>query len=356
MTQVNLVILGIGNVGSTLIDQLTAFKPKLKKQQNLDLKIAVICNSTKAYFGNDLDENWKLNFAEKAKEYHYNDIIDYVRLHKLQNLIAIDATANAEIVQKYTDLIKNDFHIVAANKVANTLDFEFYKHLRQTLNKNKKDFYYETNVGAGLPIIQTVKNLAQSGESVKKIRGVFSGSLSYIFNRFSEEEILFSEVLETASQKGYTEPDARDDLSGKDVARKLLILARELGLRKNLEQVTVESLVPKTLNGETTLSQFNSRRQELDAIFDKNKKNQSKSNVLRYIGELDLETEKLEVKLVSEPIETPLGQLKGADNLFEIYTDSYQETPLVIQGAGAGKEVTARGIFSDIIKITNSLN
>ena len=130
-------------------------------------------------------------------------------------------------------------------------------------------------MGAGLPIIETIRNLSQSGDSVKKIRGVFSGSLSYIFNRFSEEDILFSEVLESASNKGYTEPDARDDLSGKDVARKLLVLARELGLKKNLEEVNVQSLVPKSLNGKTTISQFNKRRDELNSVFENDKKNQN---------------------------------------------------------------------------------
>ncbi|ARV09359.1 aspartate kinase [Winogradskyella sp. PC-19] len=355
MRQVSLVILGIGNVGSTLIDQIISFKPKLKLNQKIDLKIPVICNSTKALFKDDLDENWRVNFKENSEDYNYEDVIKYVQKNKLQNLIAVDATANEEIVQKYIELIQNNFHLVVANKVANTLDFELYKLIRQTLQKKKKIFYYETNVGAGLPIIETIRNLSQSGDSVKKIRGVFSGSLSYIFNRFSEEDILFSEVLESASNKGYTEPDARDDLSGKDVARKLLVLARELGLKKNLEEVNVQSLVPKSLNGKTTISQFNKRRDELNSVFENDKKNQTGNNVLRYIGELNLENEILEVKLVSESLKTPLGQLKGADNLFEIYTDSYQETPLVIQGAGAGKEVTARGLFSDIVKIANTL-
>lgn len=262
----------------------------------------------------------------------------------------VDATANEEIVQKYIDFVQNDFHIVAANKVANTLDFQFYQQLRRILKKNKKSFHYETNVGAGLPIIETVKNLAQSGESVKKIRGVFSGSLSYIFNRFSEEDILFSEVLEVASKIGYTEPDARDDLSGKDVARKLLILARELGLSLNLSDVDVEPLVPSNLNGITTLSEFNKRISELNQPFEELKRAQE-NDVLRYVGELDFESKKLHVKLISSSKNSPLGQLQGADNIFEIFTEGYGKTPIVIQGAGAGSGVTARGVFTDILRL-----
>ena len=207
-----------------------------------------------------------------------------------------------------------------------------------------------------LPVIETVKNLVQSGEKIKKIRGVFSGSLSYIFNRFSEEDIQFSEILNFAAENGYTEPDAREDLSGADVARKLLILGREIGLTQNIESVDVQSLVPKQLNGKTTITEFNNRVKELNPLFQDKKNNTKKNEVLRYVGELDVDAKTLDVKLVSESKSSVLGQLKGADTLFEIYTDAYNNTPLIIQGAGAGKEVTARGLLSDIVKLSSQLN
>ena len=355
MTQVNLVIFGIGNVGSTLINQLIDFKPDLRLQHNIDVNISFVCNSKKGLYTKNLDLNWQSIFNTESKNYSVNTIEEIVSQYKLENVIVVDATASEEFVKEYPFFIDKGFHIVAANKVANTLDYEFYKTLRQKLAKAKKSFLYETNVGAGLPVIETIKNLNQSGEKVKKIRGVFSGSLSYIFNRFSNESIQFSEILKDASNKGFTEPDARDDLSGKDVARKLLILGRELGLQKNLSDVKIQSLVPHELNGKTTLKQFNNRVKELNPIFDKSKSEQSDNKVLRYIGELDVENHIFSVKLISESRETPLGQLKGTDTLFEIYTEAYKNRPLVIQGAGAGKEVTARGLFSDIMKIAKTL-
>ncbi|GGI55792.1 aspartate kinase [Winogradskyella haliclonae] len=355
MTEVNLIIFGIGNVGSTLINQLIDFKPDLRLKHNIDLRIPFVCNSKKGLYAKSLGHDWQSLFNKESRSYSISSIQEIVSQFRLENVIIVDATASEAFVKEYPFFIDKGFHIVAANKAANTLDYEFYKILRQKLARLKSNFLYETNVGAGLPIIETIKNLNQSGEKVKKIRGVFSGSLSYIFNRFSNEDIEFSEVLKDASQKGYTEPDARDDLSGKDVARKLLILGRELGLQSNLSDVKIQSLVPKTLNGKTTLKQFNDRITELNPIFHKSKSEQNGDKVLRYIGELDVENYIFNVKLVSESRQTSLGQLKGTDTLFEIYTESYNDRPLVIQGAGAGKEVTARGLFSDIIKIANTL-
>ena len=183
-----------------------------------------------------------------------------------------------------------------------------------------------------------------------------SGSLSYIFNEFSDSDVSFSKILNDASRLGLTEPDAREDLSGNDVARKLLILARELNIKVEFSDVSVESLVPKQLNGKTTLHQFNNRSKELDLPFQKLKQQLNENQVLRYVGELDVAKKTLEVKLISEEKNSTLGQLKGADSVFEIFTESYGENPLVIQGAGAGKEVTARGVLSDVIKISNALN
>jgi aspartokinase/homoserine dehydrogenase 1 len=214
---------------------------------------------------------------------------------------------------------------------------------------------YETNVGAGLPVVQTINDLHFSGEKITKIRGVFSGSLSYIFNRFSSEETSFSNILIDAEKIGLTEPDSREDLSGNDVARKLLILAREIEQQFEFDDIKIESLLVPELNEKNSKAQYTINKSLFDKPFNIAKITQADNHVLRYVGELDVLSRKLEVKLISVPKSSPLGQLKGADNLIEIYTKSYGEIPIVIQGAGAGKEVTARGVLTDILKIAEKI-
>lgn len=354
---IHIVVFGIGNIGSTLINQINEAKDFLYKQQNLKIKIPVVTNSRLAFFDEKgVDNVWNCDFETCSIPYKIEDVIAYVKRNKFENLIAVDATASKDFVQNYIALIQNGFHIVSANKTANTLHYEFYNILRNTLKKHDKSFLYETNVGAGLPVIETINNLHKSGEKISKIRGVFSGSLSYIFNTFSSEDMSFSTVLRKASNLGLTEPDAREDLSGNDVARKLLILARELDLKLELNDVSIDSLVPKYLNGKTTVSQFNKRLKELDEPFNDLKQNLSKNKVLRYVGELDVVSKTLEVKLITEEKHSVIGQLNGTDSVFEIYSQSYKNSPLVIRGAGAGKEVTARGLFSDVIKLSNQVH
>ena len=357
MKKINIILFGVGNVGSTLIGQLLTTKNKWKKQAGLDINIPVIANSKRALFNVEgISDNWKEGFEKNSETYSLEDILEFTKTHKLENLIAVDATANKELVLNYQKLVRNGFHLVAANKVANTLSDEFYTDLRKELEKHRKYFYYETNVGAGLPIVQTVQELHQAGEKVNKIRGVFSGSLSYIFNSFSASDTDFSNVLKEAGKLGYTEPDAREDLSGNDVGRKLLILARELRLKKEFREVKIQSLIPQKLNGKTSAEEFQQRISELDEIFEDLKRKQKSDHVLRYVGEIEVEKASLEAKLISEPQNTALGQIKGADNIFEIYTESYGNQPLVIQGAGAGAAVTARGVVSDLLKLSQRLN
>ena len=353
MSQINIVIFGIGNVGSTLIKQIEVFNTK---SVHTRLNVFAVANSTLALFQNNATAGWSANFETQSHPYTLDDIYDFAKTKSYTNLLAVDVTASPDFVENYIGLIENGFHIVTANKIANTLSYKFYQELRETLNTYGKKFLYETNVGAGLPIIETIKNLHESGEEIHKIRGVFSGSLSYLFNTFSAEEKRFSEILLEADALGLTEPDAREDLSGKDVARKLLILGREVGLTKEFDDVKIQSLVPAELNGTTTLPQFRESVKILDGIFATSKSNLSDNEVLRHVGELNLQTNTLEVKLIQESKTTALGQTKGADAVFEIYTESYGSQPLVIQGAGAGKAVTARGVLGDILKIAQSLN
>ncbi|WP_026935100.1 aspartate kinase [Christiangramia echinicola] len=357
MKTIHLALFGPGKVGSKLLEQLAKSEEHLKKSSGIIVKVILVADSSHAFLNpNGIKSGWNNGFKTNSQRYSFEDIQEYFRRNDFENLVSIDTTASDEFPENYISLINSGSHIIAANKVANTLSTEFYRKLREELKKNNKKFIYETNVGAGLPIVETLRILHLSGEKVTRIRGVFSGSLSYIFNTYSEEEKEFSEVLKEAGVLGYTEPDARVDLSGKDVGRKLLILARELELQKEFEEVKIQSLIPKQLNGNTTLDEFNKRTGELDVHFRNFKTKKLTNDVLRYIGELNAETGELEAKLINEPKSSVLGQIEGADNVFEIYTESYKDQPLVIRGAGAGAEVTARGVFGDILKISERLN
>lgn len=354
--KINVVLFGIGNVGSTLIKQVLESQKFFLEKRNIDLRFPIITNSTVAFFEKEgLTNEWEANFEQTAIPFKVEDIIEYVQEQQLENLIAVDATASLEIIKNYIPLVQNGFQIVAANKKANTLAFDFYKELRENLAIFDKTFLYETNVGAGLPVVQTVSDLYFSGEEITKIRGVFSGSLSYIFNRFSAEEISFSKVLAEAEKNGYTEPDSREDLSGNDVARKLLVLAREIGYDFEFSDIQISSLLLPNLNEKHSKGDYAINKSFFDKPFDVAKIAQAKNHVLRYVGEFDVKSKKLEVKLLSVPESSALGQLKGADNLIEIYSKSYDEIPIVIQGAGAGKEVTARGVLNDVLKIAEKI-
>ncbi len=353
--KVNIAIFGHGNVGGTLIDQILKSNKTIEKRKGIHLNVFAVANSKKVLLNNKgLAKNWKNAMETKAVPYTMDDIFKYAKEHHLENLIAVDNTANEDFVSAYFDFVDNGFDLVSSNKIANTLGFDYFQQLREELAKHQKQYLYETNVGAGLPLIDTIKLLHLSGENITGIKGVFSGSLSYIFNTFSEKDAPFSEILQEAMKLGFTEPDPREDLSGNDVGRKLLILARELDLSNEFSDVQIENLIPESLqDGE--VDGFLKRLDVLDEKFSKIKNAQKPGHVLRYVGDLsgDLQQEKgnLEVKLISVPKESALGQIKGSDSIIEIYTESYGEHPLVIQGAGAGAAVTARGVFGDILRI-----
>jgi len=359
-TTVHLVIFGHGNVGGSLIRQLLAKRSQLFENNDLDLKIIAIANSKVVLLsehGATLD--WEQTKEDFGTEYSFESILEFVKNGKFENLIAVDNTADEYLVRQYERLVNAGFHLISSNKKANTKSFAFYQQLRETLQKQNKKYLYETNVGAGLPLINTIALLHASGENITKIRGVFSGSLSYIFNTFSGGQQTFSEVLKEAIEQGLTEPDPRDDLGGMDVARKLLILARELDLHNELDDVSVQNLIPKALRRKSK-TEFLDTLEDLDVPFSIKKKNCRVNDVLRYVAEIfgDLSKHdgaKLSVRLKAIEKNSVIGQLSGSDTIFEIYTENYDKNPIVIQGAGAGGEVTARGVFGDILRLCEQI-
>jgi len=359
--KINIVVFGKGLVGGTLINQILENAASVLERRKIQLNVFAVASSKKVLLQKTgVSKNWEQDLENLGNEnIEIQDIIDFANTHHFENLIAVDNTASIPFVENYIPLIAAGFDLVSCNKIANTLSFDFYKELRTKLKEHKKQYLYETNVGAGLPLIDTIRLLHESGENITKIKGVFSGSLSYLFNTFSEENKPFSEVLKDAIVQGFTEPDPREDLGGNDVARKLLILARELDLENEFVDANIQNLIPANLRG-GTVTHFLSNLEAMNAEYQQIKEAQKENCVLRYIGELsgDLsqDTGNLEVKLVSVSKASPLGSLKGSDAIFEIYTESYGEQPIVIQGAGAGSKVTARGVFGDILRLAKHHN
>lgn len=355
---VHLAIIGHGNVGKTLIEQVLESSEEIRNRKKLDLKIVAVANSKKIALNKaGFTKNWNDEVLTAERPSNIEELINFSQQNQLENMIVVDNTASKDFVKNYSVLAENGFDLVSSNKIFNTLPISEYRNFRHVLNKKNKKYLYETNVGAGLPLIDTIKLLHLSGENITRIKGVFSGSLSYIFNNFSVRSDKFSTILKEAMEKGFTEPDPREDLSGNDVARKLLILARELDLINEFEDIDVQNLVPESLQ-DVEKTEFISRLNELDEVFEKLKKDQAENHVLRFVGDLhgDLQQEKgeLDVKLISVPASSALGQLKGSDSIFEIYTESYGENPIVIMGAGAGAKVTARGVFGDILRLSEN--
>ena len=354
--RINLVIFGKGTVGGTLITQVIAAHDNILQRKNISLRIVAIANSQKILTAaKGIGKGWEEAFEREAVPYNFDTLQAFVDKNHLENLIAVDVTASKTFVDNYIPLIKSGYDLVSANKIANTISFSFYQELRKTLKQYQKTYLYETNVGAGLPLIDTIRLLHHSGENITRIKGIFSGTLSYLFNTFSAENKPFSEVLQHAINSGYTEPDPREDLCGNDVGRKLLILARELDLGNEFTDVKIQNLIPEHLR-EGSVEDFLQRLDEFNAPYQQIKEAQEPDHVLRYVGDLhgDLastNTVQLDVSLVSVPRNSALGQVKGADSIFEIYTESYGDNPIVIQGAGAGASVTARGVFGDILRL-----
>lgn len=356
-SNIGLLVFGHGNVGTPFLDQFFQQKETLENHFSVSIQCIAIANSKKiAIQPVGISSDWKSDLINHGKPYVWQDVLDILQNQPDKSWIFVDNTASTDIASKYTELASLGVHLVSSNKIFNTFHYSHYKSLRNILKQNQLNYHYETNVGAALPVLQTVQQLHLAGDEIQQIRCICSGTLVFLFSEYSKKERKFTEILQEAISLGYTEPDSRIDLSGLEVARKLLILSREFGHEIELEDVKVQNLVPESLQN-MPYQLFHEKFVEVDTYIQQLAHPLEKGKVWRYVGEIILKpTLQIRVGLIAIDINSPLGNLKGTDNLFEIYSTSYQKQPLVIQGAGAGGIVTARGVFGDVIKVVVSIS
>ena len=350
--QLNLFVMGVGNVGEKFIDQIKQQKNFLKDNLKINLRVIALTNSKKMVFdeeGIDLND-WKNKLTE-GENTENTVFIATVKKLNLRNSIFVDITANYDIACMYDKFLSQNIAVVTCNKIACSSEFENYKNLKNLSRKYNAPFLFETNVGAGLPIIDTLKHLIASGDKVNKIQAVLSGSLNFIFNNFSEN-YNFHDVVKEAGVQGFTEPDPKIDLSGVDVARKILILIRESGYKMDIEEIENNCFLPKACMDTTNNEDFFKSLITHEAHFNKLlAEAKAKECRIKFVAKFD--NGKAAVGLQFIPKESPFYNLEGKDNIVEFFTDRYVDQPLIIKGAGAGAAVTASGIFADVIRIGN---
>ncbi|RAL50348.1 hypothetical protein DM860_008022 [Cuscuta australis] len=357
-TTIAVGIIGPGLIGSTLLDQLKDQASFLKEKFNIDLRIMGITGSRKMLLsGNGVDlTKWKSLLSEKGEDANLKKFAQHVREnHFVPNTVIVDCTADSYVVSHYYEWLQRGIHVITPNKKANSGPLNQYLKLRALQRQSYTHYFYEATVGAGLPIISTLRGLLETGDKILKIEGIFSGTLSYIFNNFTGSRA-FSEVVKEAKEAGYTEPDPRDDLSGTDVARKVIILARECGLELELSDVSVKNLVPQPLRAIASAEEFMQQLPQFDEdLANQRQEAEAVGEVLRYVGVVDVGLQEGTVKLQRYKMGHPFSQLSGSDNIIAFTTERYATQPLIVRGPGAGAEVTAGGVFSDILRLASYL-
>ena len=346
-------LIGPGKVGAALLDQISAAAPRLRSEAGLDLRLRAIL-STKYLLADerDLGANWR----DRDADFVSNDIDGFMKhliAAHLPHTVILDCSGSNDVAAKYAQWLAAGIHVITPNKQAGAGPIERYRAIRAAAAQGGGRFRYEATVGAGLPVVQTLRDLIDTGDELTAVAGIFSGTLAWLFNRY-DGSIAFSELIREAHKLGYTEPDPRDDLSGIDVARKLVILAREAGRELSLEDVSVENLVPASLQG-AGRDEFMSRLAELDApIAARFAAAKAKDCVLRYVAQLGKDGN-ASVGLVELPRSHTFANLQLTDNVVQFSTKRYNSNPMVIQGPGAGPEVTAAGVFADLLRVAASL-
>ena len=296
-------------------------------------------------------ENWRDELRRFGEAVDLNKMFSWVNDVQLINPVLADCTSNQNVADCYVNAMNSGLHVVTPNKKANTRDIAYYSELRSTALKHRRQFLYETNVGAGLPVIDNLNKLISAGDELIRFNGILSGSLSFIFGKL-DEGMSLSEATLIAREKCFTEPDPRDDLSGMDVARKVLILAREVGFKYELKDISVESVLPSELDFSGSIEEFMSKLKRADEIMaQKVKKAESKGKRLRYIGEID--GSKCSVKIAEVGADEPLYSVKNGENALAFYSKYYNPIPFVLRGYGAGNDVTAAGVFADLLRTLN---
>jgi aspartokinase/homoserine dehydrogenase 1 len=348
-------VIGTGLIGSTFLDQLTRRIQELRQERGIDLRVRGIMNSKKMILHDrqlPLD-SWQDELQASASEADLDTFVNHVHALYLPHTVLIDATASAELPHHYESWLSRGINVITPNKKCNAGPMTSYRSVREAARKYQRYFLYETNVGAGLPIVHTLRDLIETGDEITKIEGVFSGTLSYIFNSLDGSRT-FSEIVREAHKLGLTEPDPREDLSGVDVARKLIILAREMGLEVEMDSVQVESMVPEDLRAGSVEEYLNSLGKHDQAIGDLLSSARSKGAVLRYVGTIDADGG-MSAGLRTYPHEHPFANLSGSDNIVSFQTARYNTQPMIVRGPGAGPAVTAAGVFADLLRLASFL-
>jgi aspartokinase/homoserine dehydrogenase 1 len=348
-------VIGTGLIGSTFLGQLSRRMVTLRSRRGIDLRVRGIMNSRKMLLHDrQLDlAGWDDKLRASTSEADVERFVEHVHAAHLPHAVIIDATASAELPRHYESWLARGINIITPNKKGNAGPLVSYRSLRETARRHQRYFLYETNVGAGLPVIHTLRDLLETGDEIIRIEGVLSGTLSYIFNSLDGTRT-FSEIVREARAQGFTEPDPREDLSGVDVARKLIVLAREMGLEVELDKVHVESLVSEDLRSAGVEEYLSGLGRHDQAVAELVAGARARGQVLRYVGAIDMDG-RMSARLRTYPLDHPFANLTGSDNIVSFQTARYNTQPMIVRGPGAGPEVTAAGVFADLLRLASFL-